>query len=92
MIGASSRLYDEGRQRPLQFGQDERIAVPCGLARLPKEAPMPLRAWVERSYNLQHWAELPRGGIGTSFGSRATPQGTCMRSSCPNWSGRCRPS
>ena len=62
MIGASSRLYDEGRQRPLQFGQGERIAVPCGVARLPKEAPMPLREWVERSYNLQHWAELPRGG------------------------------
>jgi len=36
--------------------------VPCGLARLPKEAPMPPREWVERCYNLQHWAELPRGG------------------------------
>jgi pimeloyl-ACP methyl ester carboxylesterase len=61
-IGSSSRLYYEGRQRPLQFNQGERIAVPCGVARLPKEAPMPPHEWVERCYNLQHWAELPRGG------------------------------
>jgi pimeloyl-ACP methyl ester carboxylesterase len=61
-IGSSARLYYEGRQRPLQFGQDESIQVPCGVARLPKEAPMPPREWVERTYNLQHWAELPRGG------------------------------
>jgi len=60
-IGSSARLYDEGRQRPLQFGHGERIQVPCGLARLPKEAPMPPREWVERCYNLQRWAELPRG-------------------------------
>jgi len=61
-IGSSTRLYYEGRQRPLQFGQGERIQVPCGLARLPKEAPMPPREWIERCYKLQHWAELPRGG------------------------------
>src|SRR5262249_31503760 len=61
-IGSSTRLYYEGRQRRLQFAQGERIAVPCGIARLPKEVPMPPREWVERCYNVQHWAELPRGG------------------------------
>jgi pimeloyl-ACP methyl ester carboxylesterase len=61
-IGSSTRLYYEGRQRPLRFAQGERIHVPCGVARLPKEVPMPPREWVERSYNLQRWTELPRGG------------------------------
>jgi pimeloyl-ACP methyl ester carboxylesterase len=61
-IGSSTRLYYEGRQRPLQFQQGESIHVPCGVARLPKEAPMPPREWVERCYKVQHWAELPRGG------------------------------
>jgi pimeloyl-ACP methyl ester carboxylesterase len=61
-IGSSMRLYYEGRQRPLQFEQGQHIQVPCGLARLPKEVPMPPREWIERCYNLQHWSELPRGG------------------------------
>jgi len=36
--------------------------VPVGVALFPKEIHVPARKWVERSYNLVHWTELPRGG------------------------------
>jgi pimeloyl-ACP methyl ester carboxylesterase len=61
-IASSARLYYESRRRPLRFQQGERVQPPCGVARFAKETPMPPREWVERSYNLQRWAELPRGG------------------------------
>jgi pimeloyl-ACP methyl ester carboxylesterase len=61
-IASSARLYYEGRARPLRFQQGQRVQPPCGVARFAFEAPMPPREWVQRSYNLQRWAELPRGG------------------------------
>lgn len=61
-IASSCRMYLESRRAPLAFQRDERIAVPCGVLRLAKEAPMPPRAWVERAYNVVRWTEKPRGG------------------------------
>ena len=50
------------RQRPLSFNEDERVTVPCGVARFPLEAPFPPREWVERGYAVTHWSEMSRGG------------------------------
>jgi pimeloyl-ACP methyl ester carboxylesterase len=61
-IGSSMQLYREGRAVPLVFGPGERVAVPCAVARFPKEAPMPPREWVERAYDVVRWTEMPRGG------------------------------
>ncbi|MGH9480956.1 MAG: epoxide hydrolase family protein [Terriglobales bacterium] len=61
-IASSCRLYWETRRAPLRFKPGQSIGVPCGVARFPKEAPFPPRAWVERGYNLQRWSEMPRGG------------------------------
>ncbi len=61
-IYSSCRLYFESREAPLHFKPGERVRVPCGIARFPKEAPFPPRAWIERGYNIQHWTEMPRGG------------------------------
>lgn len=61
-IHSSCRLYYEAKKKPLQFAKGERVRVPCGVARFPKEAPFPPRAWIERGYNVQHWTEMPRGG------------------------------
>ena len=36
--------------------------VPVGVALFPKEIHVPARKWVEKSYNLVHWTEMPRGG------------------------------
>jgi pimeloyl-ACP methyl ester carboxylesterase len=61
-IGSSVRLYRESRTRPLHFKEGERVNVPCGVARFPKEAPFPPRDWVERCYDVRRWTEMPSGG------------------------------
>ena len=40
----------------------ERIDVPTGVARFPKEMHRPPRSWVEEKYNVVRWTEMPRGG------------------------------
>jgi pimeloyl-ACP methyl ester carboxylesterase len=61
-IASSCRMYLESRKAPLAFQRGERIAVPCGVLQMAKEAPMPPRAWVERAYNVVRWTEMPTGG------------------------------
>src|SRR6185295_4900724 len=61
-IASSCRLYLEMLRAPLAFQKDERIAVPCGVLHLAKEAPMAPRAWAERVYNVVRWTEKPKGG------------------------------
>jgi pimeloyl-ACP methyl ester carboxylesterase len=61
-IGSSMRLYVESAKAPLHFARGERVQVPCGVARFPKEDPMPPRCWAERVYNIQRWTEMPCGG------------------------------
>jgi pimeloyl-ACP methyl ester carboxylesterase len=58
-ITSSTRLYWErmhSRERP------EYVPVPTGVARYPKEPLRYPRAWVERSYNVTYWTDMPRGG------------------------------
>ncbi len=59
---SSARLYWESRHsgsaaQPLPF-----VEVPTGVARYPKEILRWPRAWVERQYNVVHWAVMARGG------------------------------
>ncbi len=66
-IGSSVRLYLESARTPLRFAPGERIQVPCGIARFPREAPFPPRAWVERVCDVKRWTEMPRGGHFAAF-------------------------
>ena len=59
-ITSSTRLYWE-RQHSGER-QPPFVSVPTGVARYPKEILKFPRAWVERRYNVTHWAALPRGG------------------------------
>jgi microsomal epoxide hydrolase len=62
-ITSSTRLYWETRHGGLWEGAPEFVAAPTGVARYPKEEVLRFpRAWVERQYNVTHWAVLPRGG------------------------------
>ena len=61
-IHSSCRLYYEASKAPVHFPQGERVAVPCGIARFPREEPFPPREWIERGYNVQHWTDMPCGG------------------------------
>ena len=41
----------------------EFVAVPTGVARYPKEEVLCFpRSWVDRRYNVTHWAVMPHGG------------------------------
>lgn len=61
-INSSIRLYREAQATPVALQGNDRINVPCGIARFPAEAPFPPREWIERGYNIVHWTEMPRGG------------------------------
>jgi len=60
---SSARMYWESARsgalhQPLAY-----VTVPTGVARYPKEEILRFpRAWVERTYNVTHWAVMPRGG------------------------------
>lgn len=56
---SAMRIYYENRVAPPVTG---RVAVPTACALFPKEITMPPRKWVEASYNLVRWTEMPRGG------------------------------
>jgi epoxide hydrolase len=60
-ITSSVRLYWENQHATAE-GAPELVGVPTGVARYPKEPLRLPRAWVERRYNVTHWAEMPRGG------------------------------
>ena len=61
-INSATRLYYETQNHPWEMKQGERIDVPSAMAVFPKELSHPPREWGERSFNVQRWTELPRGG------------------------------
>ena len=61
-INSSTRLYFESFNKEWNLEKDEKIQVPVGIAAFPHENTMPLREWTERSYNVQHWTDMPSGG------------------------------
>ncbi len=61
-IHSSMRIYSENSKHPLQFGENDFIKVPVGFAKFPKELPTPPRSYIEESFNITHWTEMPSGG------------------------------
>ena len=61
-ITSSVRLYWELQHASAGPDAPDFVGVPTGIARYPKEPIRLPRAWVERRYNVTHWAEMPRGG------------------------------
>ncbi len=71
---SAARLYYESSHQTsagVITAPDGRIEVPTGVALFPGELILPPRAWVEASYNLTHWTEMPRGG---HFGAFEQPE------------------
>lgn len=60
-LNASMRDYYERQHTSEQGRQRGRIDVPTAVAMFPKDVAFP-REWVERSYNLLRWTEIPHGG------------------------------
>ncbi len=61
-ISSSTRMYKENQRYTWTLAKDEQIEVPTGVAAFPAEISRPPREWAERSYNLQCWTQMPRGG------------------------------
>ena len=61
-ISSSTRMYKENQSHNWAMGESERIQPPSAMAVFPSEISRPPREWAERSYNLQRWTEMPRGG------------------------------
>ncbi len=58
---SSARLYWESRHGD-SSGRLPFVDAPTGVARYPKEILRWPRSWVERQYNVVHWAVMERGG------------------------------
>jgi len=61
-ITSSTRLYWERTHVDASEDGAGFVGVPTGIARYPKEPLRVPRPWVERRYNVTHWADMPRGG------------------------------
>jgi len=61
-ITPSTRLYFETFQSGRVGVIGARVEVPTGIARYPKEIMRYPRKWVEASYDVTHWTEMPKGG------------------------------
>lgn len=61
-IASSARLYWEHQHVGSGEAPPQYVGVPTGVARYPKEVLRFPRSWVERRYNVTHWAVMPRGG------------------------------
>jgi epoxide hydrolase len=59
---SAARLYRETMQGGSLGDPVPYVQAPTGVGRYPKEILRWPRAWVERQYNLTHWADMPCGG------------------------------
>lgn len=61
-INASTRLYCETMRSNRMRPGAEKITVPTGVARFPKEIYRPPLAWCRNSFDIRHWTVMPSGG------------------------------
>lgn len=61
-ITSSTRLYYEAGAAGPGGLSDERVEIPTGCAAFPAELTRFPRKWVEKSYNVTHWTDMPAGG------------------------------
>jgi pimeloyl-ACP methyl ester carboxylesterase len=55
-------FYSDPKERSLNFGKDDFIKIPIGIAHYPYPDSFPARKYAERGYNVQYWNDLPKGG------------------------------
>jgi len=61
-MGSSIQMYWENRLQPMRFAAGQRLTRPVGFARFPKEINQPPRSWLERTFDVVQWTDMPRGG------------------------------
>jgi microsomal epoxide hydrolase len=61
-ITSSTRLYFETYHAKTGGAPTTYVDVPTGFAAFPRELAVLPRAWAEKSFNVTHWTEMPKGG------------------------------
>ena len=61
-ISSSTRMYYENQKNAWVMEQGQKVPAPAGMALFPQEIAVPPREWGERSYDVQRWTDMPRGG------------------------------
>ncbi|CAE6722622.1 epoxide hydrolase family protein [Paraburkholderia haematera] len=61
-IGPAMQMYWENRLQPMRFAEGQRVLPPVGFAQFPKEIHHPPRTWLERTFNVVQWTDMPSGG------------------------------
>ncbi|QQC65741.1 epoxide hydrolase family protein [Paraburkholderia ginsengisoli] len=61
-IGSSMQMYWENRLQPMRFADGQRVSPPVGYAHFPKELSHPPRSWLERTFDVTQWTDMPSGG------------------------------
>jgi pimeloyl-ACP methyl ester carboxylesterase len=60
-VGSSMRIYREGRLSDSDEAQP-RIKTPVAYALFPKEVVATPKRWIDQTFNVVQWTEMPRGG------------------------------
>jgi pimeloyl-ACP methyl ester carboxylesterase len=55
-------MYWENRLQPMRFIDGQRVVPPVGYAHFPKELSHPPRSWLERTFDVTQWTDMPSGG------------------------------
>lgn len=61
-IGTSMQMYWENRLQPMRFAGAPRVVPPVGFAHFPRELSHPPRSWIERTFDVVQWTDMPGGG------------------------------
>jgi pimeloyl-ACP methyl ester carboxylesterase len=61
-IDSANRLYYDRDHEPRVLGAGQRVEVPCAVTIFPGDIDRPPREFGERSYRVERWTEMPRGG------------------------------
>lgn len=61
-IYTSTRQYYDSRFDPEPFRSGARVPVPAAVALTREEVDRAPREWAERTYDVQRWTDMPRGG------------------------------
>jgi len=61
-IHSANRMYFERDQEARALPLGQRVEVPCAMTIFPADIDHPPREFAERTYNVERWTEMPRGG------------------------------
>ena len=61
-ISSSTRMYYENQKNLWVMEKDQKVPAPAGMAMFPQEISKPPSEWGERSYHVQRWTEMSKGG------------------------------